>query len=140
MTAKKVRIFLRRFFFSKNDKFFTFFKAFSNKSLLIQHKRGYHGLRIGDRKISEPYICDFCGKEYWTRSSIVTHLLVTHKTLADFKCHLCCRTFKSHGNLSRHIKIHNNDKSFGCEKCGAMFKEKYQLEIHIHNHDERKIL
>lgn len=93
-----------------------------------------------EQKVPKLFICDYCGKEYRSRSSIVTHLLVTHKTVADFNCTHCCRKFKSHGNLTRHIRaVHSDGKQFGCEKCGAMFKEKYQLEIHIHNHDERKI-
>ncbi|KAL7049075.1 hypothetical protein ACKWTF_003584 [Chironomus riparius] len=116
-------------------------EAFSNKSLLSQHKRGFHSIKTIERRKSDPFICDYCGKKYLARSSIVTHLLVTHKTIADFKCDKCCRKFKSHGNLIRHLRaVHLEQKQFGCEKCGAMFKEKYQLEVHVHNHDERKFL
>lgn len=102
---------------------------------MTQHKRGYHGVRVCER-VPEAFICDLCGKNFWTRASIQTHLLVTHKTIAEYNCNQCCRKFKSHGNLYRHVKaVHSNEKSFGCEKCGRMFKERYQLEIHLHNHD-----
>lgn len=118
---------------------FVAFTAFSSKSLLIQHKRGFHNIKTIQRRNFDPFICDYCGKEYWTRSSIVTHLFVTHKTIADFNCDKCSRKFKSHGNLIRHLRaVHSEGKQFGCEKCGAMFNEKYQLEVHVHNHDERK--
>ena len=115
--------------------------AFSSKSLLTKHKRRFHSIKTIERRKSDPFICDYCGKKYLARSSIVTHLLVTHKTIADLKCDKCCRKFKSHGNLIRHLRaVHLEEKQFGCEKCGAMFKEKYQLEVHVHNHDERKFL
>lgn len=107
---------------------------------LTKQKQKNHKLKLFERKRKDlPFICDYCGKEVWTRSSIQTHLLITHKTVADFNCTKCCKKFKTHGNLYRHIRsVHDEEKSWGCEKCGRMFKEKYQLEIHVHNHDERK--
>lgn len=86
---------------------------------------------------SEAYECDFCAKKFTSRTSIFSHLLVTHKVLRDYNCTMCYRKFKSQGNLSRHTKaMHNEEKHWNCDKCGALFKEAYQLEIHSHNHDQ----
>lgn len=85
----------------------------------------------------QPYECDFCGKKFISRSSIFSHLLVTHKSAADYNCMHCSRKFKSTGNLTRHIKaMHTSLRHWNCDKCGALFKQKYQLEIHLHNHDQ----
>lgn len=106
----------------------------------MKHKRKFHTDKQEKR---EPFICDRCGKDFYSRSSIQTHLLITHKKTADYKCIYCMKNFKSQGNLQRHIKsVHESENSalWGCEKCGKMFKERYQLDIHLHNHDERKLV
>jgi KRAB domain-containing zinc finger protein len=83
------------------------------------------------------YECDFCGKKFSSRTSIFSHLLVTHKKIADYNCSHCFKHFKSSGNLTRHIKsMHSDTRYWNCDKCGALFKEKYQLETHLHNHDQ----
>lgn len=91
-------------------------------------------------KRSLHYECDFCCKQFSSRSSIITHLIM-HKTIADYDCNECTQTFKTQGNLSRHFRnMHNNSKNWACEKCGKLFREKFQLDIHVPNHDERKLI
>lgn len=86
------------------------------------------------------YTCDFCCKQFSSRSSIITHL-IKHKTIADYGCSACSQTFKTQGNLSRHFRnMHSNTKNWSCEKCGKMFREKYQLDIHMPNHYKRMFL
>lgn len=91
-------------------------------------------------KKSIHYECDFCCKQFSSRSSIKTHLIM-HKAIAEYDCSECTQTFKTQGNLSRHFRnVHNNSKNWACEKCGKLFREKFQLDIHVPNHDKRKLI
>jgi hypothetical protein len=56
----------------------------------------------------------------------------TYKFKCDFQ--KCDKSFKQKCTLTRHKKIHTNEKPFCCDSCGRKFREKPNLNRHIKSH------
>eukprot|EP01084_Bolivina_argentea_P227127 383626_1 len=55
-----------------------------------------------------------------------------------FKCTHCNFSTKWKQNLSRHAKIHSDEKDFQCAICGKEFKQKSNLKVHSRTHSGEK--
>jgi len=94
-----------------------------------------HNKDVPDKK-PEMFECDICGNKYSSRSSIATHVQITHKTVRDIPCSMCDKMFKSNGNLKRHINdFHERNFRLTCHICAKMFRQKYQLDNHLNTHN-----
>lgn len=107
------------------------------------------------------HCCDFCGKDFASKSSLVLHLK-THSDVREYKCgqcdyagrtsvalriHIskhenntciceyCSKIFKSYRNLNDHLKrVHTSQKKHACEFCGMKFALRYLVEQHKRTH------
>jgi len=56
------------------------------------------------------------------------------------KCNVCSKTFSGKSILTRHLKLHGNEKpAFECEDCGKLFQSKNNLDRHSKQHLYPKI-
>lgn len=77
------------------------------------------------------YFCDKCGRNFYKRSSIESHMN-QHINIQPFKCPKknCDKKFFNRTSVRTHIiKSHTKEANFICEICASSFKEKYMLKV-----------
>ncbi|XP_050507780.1 zinc finger protein 726-like [Diabrotica virgifera virgifera] len=47
-----------------------------------------------------------------------------------FECHVCFKSFLRISHLTRHQRVHSEQKPFQCEICGSRFKKEDQMTMH----------
>ena len=58
--------------------------------------------------------------------------------LLVFACPSCPRRFSRNSNLTRHKRIHSNERRFHCPHCSKGFMEKHHLTAHARTHTGEK--
>ena len=53
-------------------------------------------------------------------------------------CDVCSKTFKKSNDLTRHLRIHNNERPFECEICYKKFTLKCTLDRHVETHSDQR--
>lgn len=99
--------------------------SFLTSCELLRHKR---------REENRPkFTCSICKKTFETKKDKDDHE-GCHATLASKTniCKVCFKSFRFRRGLSRHMKIHKNEK-YSCEFCNKEFSSAEKL----HNHKER---
>lgn len=111
------------------------------------------------------FICEHCGKIFYARTNIITHMrvhtgvkpyqcpfcperfrqissMIRHKRLhtgeKPFSCNICGRSFRDHSTLQKHKSVHSAEKKYNCHMCTKSFKRKEGLRIHIIRHSKEK--
>jgi len=83
-----------------------------------------------------PYRCSYCSYDSINKSNIAKHEKAKHEApdLREFDCHICNKKFKIPGQLSAHLKTHEDIKH-ACDVCEKLFKSDLGLSQHkrIHN-------
>ena len=75
------------------------------------------------------YICQHCGKHFSLNGNLKTHLLNVHKVIFH-KCDYCDNRFVP-SELEAHVKsVHD----YGCDSCGKSFSSKTILNKHMNTH------
>lgn len=107
----------------------------------------------------QPFICDYCGREWKTKARLYYHVLshrpriecqichvkIKHVSMQEhlrdfhvderkFKCKMCTKTFKADKDLNRHEKVHL--KKFNCQICFRKFRLQYDLNVHVRQNHE----
>ena len=91
-------------------------------------------------EIDKRLFCDFSGCTFSTPSSsnLTQHLRV-HNDEKTFECITCARMFRSSSNLKVHIKsVHTKEKIFNCDYCEKAFATKWQKQSHTKTNHIRK--
>lgn len=76
------------------------------------------------------YVCESCGKHFMFQQSLINHRIRNHSAKKNFSCEFCPHSTNFKANLSRHIRLHLNDRRFVCEQCGAAFYVLSALKDH----------
>ena len=77
-------------------------KCFSQKSTLQGHIRSIHG--------NQKFACEFYKKTCNRKSNLTKHIATVHQGRKEFKCPQCNKMFGQNGSLTRHMRIHTNEK------------------------------
>lgn len=120
-------------------------KVFKKKSLLSRHTRSAHNPN------KKPHECSQCNKKFPSNVALMRHG-VMHSDLVErsklnrdasqeFTCVICGRTFKTHDNLTTHLKGHKNksrenDDEYVCKLCNDVFSTFSDILRHSKNHIE----
>lgn len=72
--------------------------------MLEQHKKVH---------FPKKFECDFCGKAYTRKESIIAHMEIHTRVSEEFPCDLCNQTFSSANEMEYHRRIHTGAKRFG---------------------------
>nr|CAD7592644.1 unnamed protein product [Timema genevievae] len=103
-------------------------KMWGNKKKMKLHRDRVH-LRI------LRFVCHECGKKFFCKSGLNTHLL-THSKVKKHECKFCNKRFSSKTNLDTHESKHLGKKEspFICSYCGRLFTNKLYLQNHERLH------
>ncbi|XP_021936905.1 PR domain zinc finger protein 5-like isoform X2 [Zootermopsis nevadensis] len=81
-----------------------------------------------------PYLCDHCGKAFKRPDALKQHR-VTHveldPNLGAFRCPVCGKCCRAQAQLTQHLAVHSNVRSFLCEICGSSFKTRAVQRKHV---------
>ncbi|XP_021195080.3 zinc finger protein 665 [Helicoverpa armigera] len=88
-------------------------KCFTQHASLQGHRESQHN----DYKVEAT--CHYCGLFIKGRNKLYKHLRIHEPK--SVKCEVCQKIFKSHSNLSNHMKRHNGVRGYTCEHCSANF-------------------
>lgn len=110
-------------------------ETFSRSMYWTEHMRKIHGAASLYENLSKDYVCDLCGKDYYTITQMRSHIYLTHCTEFHFECTECPRKFKTKAYLDRHKEnVHNKNLRYPCLYCGKLFKKNFQLKSHELQH------
>lgn len=79
---------------------------------------------------TERFPCDVCKKTFARRYNLSRHAISHEMTMEKLcsVCHICGKSIR--GNISLHLRTHNNEKPFKCDECGRQFRQKIGLTTH----------
>ncbi|CAL8091793.1 unnamed protein product [Calicophoron daubneyi] len=77
------------------------------------------------------YTCEFCDARFTVKRELNDHVAFKHTVERKFDCRVCGLAFKTAGTLSRHRKIHGQQKLFECSICGIKFTRGSNLKRHM---------
>uniref|UniRef100_A0ABD2XH79 Protein krueppel n=1 Tax=Trichogramma kaykai TaxID=54128 RepID=A0ABD2XH79_9HYME len=84
------------------------------------------------------YKCELCQKILSSRLNMIRHLRM-HKDERLSVCHVCGKSFRSDGDVKRHINdVHLKLKRHSCEYCGRAFAAKATKDAHQRIHTGEK--
>uniref|UniRef100_A0A2A4K7B5 Protein krueppel n=1 Tax=Heliothis virescens TaxID=7102 RepID=A0A2A4K7B5_HELVI len=96
---------------------------FNTKVQLRKHTNNFH--MLGER-----YKCEFCDYESFSFEGMYKHKF-KHKTVKDFHCRFCRKSFLRKTTLDLHERIHTGDRRKVCAVCGQAFVQKASLNYHM---------
>ena len=105
-------------------------KMFGSYRLLQQHK-----MRHKDRP--KRYTCEFCGKAFQRRPSLMNHLLI-HTGEKPHQCSYCGMAFNQKSSLNTHERLHTGVKNHICDICGRRFNTNVAMLTHRRRHTGEK--
>ncbi|XP_076263449.1 uncharacterized protein LOC143198220 isoform X1 [Rhynchophorus ferrugineus] len=104
-------------------------KAYTQIGGLILHRRKVH--------LKKPTCtCNYCGKQFYEKHYLETHIRQWHTGERPFSCEICGKSFSCNGTLLRHRKDSHGEKK-PCPKCGKMYTEG-ELRKHLKRHKIRE--
>nr|XP_031831315.1 zinc finger protein 493-like isoform X1 [Nomia melanderi]XP_031831316.1 zinc finger protein 493-like isoform X1 [Nomia melanderi]XP_031831317.1 zinc finger protein 493-like isoform X1 [Nomia melanderi] len=113
--------------------------AFRSSLLLHLQCRFHLGEHMNQHNGQKPYCCEKCGKAFYKRIQLRQHKL-SHG-MNKHICPICGASFNRKGNMSTHLKRHNNESgTYTCSVCACKCKSMSELKLHRKKHTEEDIL
>ena len=76
-----------------------------------------------------------CDKHFFSLQKCLSHDRKSHTGVTEWQCQVC---LKHVTDIKVHLKIHSEEKKFGCEKCPMRFRHKNSLARHVWQHETEK--
>ena len=76
-----------------------------------------------------------CAKHFFSLQKCLSHDRKCHTGVTEWQCRVC---LKHVTDIKVHLKIHSEEKKFGCEKCPMRFRHKNSLARHVWQHEAEK--
>lgn len=92
--------------------------------------------RLTHQKITSPYVCDYCKREYKFRKNIVSHMYKVHSNLPKIhNCGYCPMSFRTRTQRDDHENsAHTRKRPYQCLLCSLAFTSKSNLRRHTKYH------
>ena len=115
--------------------------SFSAAFALRKHQREEHGiLKPEDQekeRLVKKFVCEICGKICRKINTLTRHMRI-HTQEKPFGCDVCGRAFPSDKSLLEHKRIHSGEKPYPCDSCPKAFRTMQRLQFHIMCHTGEK--
>ena len=104
-------------------------KVFNNQSSLDKHSYVHKELK---------YNCEQCGKRFPFESRLEQHRMTHINVHLSCPKKSCPHTFKSLGDVNRHVKSHGKGGWYRCDHCDYKNKDKRNTESHMRTHTKQE--
>ncbi|KAL7055221.1 hypothetical protein AAHC03_024228 [Spirometra sp. Aus1] len=103
---------------------------FSSKEDFKKHMDDVHnGVPLSKPPIAGT--CKICGRDYFNRGALRSHMQYGHLGTKDFKCSYCPATFIQPRSLMQHERKAHTRPGLRCKRCYAFFKNPDRLRLHM---------
>lgn len=109
-------------------------KDFSKKNLLQGHMQ--------EHSEKKPFVCIHCDKCFKFKRGLFAHRKAEHWVTTQkenqYKCEQCDSSFRYKIELTRHKRIHKDERPYVCGECGAKYKRSTYLRMHENGHEDMR--
>jgi uncharacterized Zn-finger protein len=89
------------------------------------------------RKRTQQHECDVCEKRFSDSGNLTKHMRI-HTNEKPYECDMCEKRFRYSGNLKLHMRIHTKEKPYECDVCEKRFTQSGSLNTHMRIHTKEK--
>ena len=84
-------------------------------------------------KKETPFKCEDCGKHFSLRGNLTKHARL-HSEDKPWECSDCNKRFTYQAYLNRHMRIHSGVRPYSCTECDKSFSDQGNLSAHMRCH------
>ncbi|XP_040278922.1 zinc finger protein OZF-like [Bufo bufo] len=99
----------------------------------VDDNQSKFGKNITEHGLGKMFACPECGKLFKKKCNLSRHERI-HINERPFTCSECGKSFTQKSTLVIHQRIHTGEKPFSCSECGKCFSQKAVLVVHQKSH------